>query len=164
MPSFVRLPLVASALVALAGCAADPAVPDLTYEVTVESTVVDGALATDCVSSGAVYTGTFDYGVFTDAELVEITVDDESFALGSRSGCSLSYTSAIWLEERASGDVRWLLRGQADYEGSAGGCSLADGLDWQGTETIEVIDSEDEAVAIGCTYQLSTSGKLVSGG
>jgi hypothetical protein len=163
MCSNARHPLVALALVVLVGCAADPAVPDLIYEVTVESTVDDGALATDCVTEGAVYSGTFSYGVFTDAERIELTVDDEVFALGSRSGCSLSYTSAIWLDERPGGEVRWLLRGEADYEGTAGGCSLPDGVDWQGTETIEVVDSEDESIAIGCTYQLTTSGSLVSG-
>lgn len=163
MSSVSRSSLFALALGVLGGCATDPAVPDLTYEVTVESTVVEGALATDCVAEAPAYSGTFSYGIFTDAERIELTVDDEVFALGSRSGCALSYTSAIWLDERPSGDVRWLLRGEADYEGTAGGCSLPDGVDWLGSETIEVVDSEDEAVPVGCTYQLSTSGSLTSG-
>lgn len=158
------LPLLLLAALGLAACGAEDAVPDLVYEVTVESVVEDGSLSTDCISEGRVYQQTFSYEIFVNEEEISLSVDGESFAIGSRSGCALSYTSAIWLEERPSGDLRWIIRGEADYEGAAGGCDLPDGVDWQGTEEVEVVESADESVPAGCTYQLQTTGTYVSGG
>ena len=44
-----------------------------------------------------------------------------------------------------------------------GSCGLGDDLQWEGTETIEVVESEDEDVPAGCTYELLTEG-TVNGG
>lgn len=147
----------------LVACGPEEAVPDLSYAVTVRSAVESDALVTDCVDEAAVFEKTFDYDLFFEGSNVEVRVDGESFAGGVREGCDLLYESSTWLEERGSGDVRWKLTGEAVYEGDAGGCDLAEGLDWYGTEVIEIVESEDESVPPGCTYEMVTEGTLQAG-
>ena len=138
--------------------------PDGTWKVRVQSLVADGSLVTDCVSTGEVFDKTFSYQLFFDGDLAEVEINGESFASGNRSGCSLSYQSAVWLEERNGGFVRWQISGETTYEGEAGGCGLPDGLDWEGTETITVVETDLEQYPVNCTYELTTEGTWVSGG
>ena len=67
----------------------------------------------------------------------------------------------MWLEESAEGDLRWQITGEATYQGQAGGCDLTDGLDWEGTEIIEVVESLDDNTPEGCTYLMTTEGVLI---
>ena len=155
-------------------CAEGEEVPaDGIWNITVSSAVVevDGgqALDTTCIGeeqTSRTYSDSFQYALFYDGEAVHIDVDGQSFAEGTRAGCGLTYESSIWLEDRPAGRVTWLVEGYARYRGEAGGCDneVEAGLDWQGTETIIVVDSEDEAVPVGCEYNLETSGTVVSGG
>jgi hypothetical protein len=157
-----------SAMLASA-CSGEEAVPDLVYTVNVTSAVdSDGQLSsgTTCIGEGetvAALDEDYTYELFFEGANVEVRVDGESFAAGVREGCDLVYESAVWLEERSSGDLRWRLNGEAIYEGAAGGCDLADGSDWSGSEVIEIVESEDEDVAEGCTYEMVTEGTLQAG-
>lgn len=155
----------------LVGCGGAEEVPaDGTWKVTVASIVTDaGTLDTTCVGEGdsaRTYQATFDYALFYDGDAVSIDIDGQSFAEGTRAGCNLSYESSVWLEERPTGLVTWRIVGDAAYHGAAGGCEnqVDDGKDWSGLETIEVVASEDESIPVGCTYNLSTVGTVVSGG
>jgi hypothetical protein len=139
-------------------------VPDGAWDVTVESRVVDNSLATDCVATGAVYSKKYRYELYFDGETAEVEIDGEAFARGSRSGCSLSYVSAIWLEEREEGDLRWQITGNSTYEGEISGCDLPENLDWQGDELIEIVESTVPGIPTGCTYEMVTRGTWVSGG
>jgi len=166
----MRTPSSAPALVAVvlsavlaSACAGEEAVPDLVYTVNVVSAVEGDQLVTTCVSEGAVLDESFTYELYFEGSNVEVRVDGESFAAGVREGCDLVYESAVWLEERGSGDLRWKLNGEAIYEGAAGGCDLADGSDWSGTEIIEVVESADDDVPEGCTYEMVTEGTLQAG-
>ncbi len=168
-PSPVVPVLVAAA--ALTGCKSDQTVEySAAYTVKVTSALTDdGALDTDCVDAGREFNQTFTYQLLFDAADVRIDIDGEGFATGTRSGCVLNYQSAVWLEDadaadaRYDGDVRWQITGTAVYEGATGGCDLDDGVDWLGTETIEVVESEDDSLPTGCTYALDTEGTFNGG-
>ncbi len=163
------LPAWAAVAAVSGGCGVPEEEPDGTWRVTVTSVVEDGRIATDCGEEGATfstYDQTFEYQLFVSEgdDGAELKIDGEGFATAQRQGCDLSYQSAVWLDERSTGLLRWQISGAATYQGAAGGCELPDGVDWKGTETITVVESEDPAIPSGCTYQLETEGVLTSGG
>jgi hypothetical protein len=138
----------------------DDPVAEGTWEV-----VVTG-VSTSCTQDNSGYEDTFDYQLFTDGADIELRIGEldggsEGFAMGVRSGCALQYQTAVWLEERDQGDLRWQITGEASYQGAGGGCDLTDGLDWEGTEIITVVESLDEDVVEDCTYMMMTEGVLV---
>lgn len=163
------LPVVLVAATVLGGCKTEEEVDySASYQVSVTSALTDdGALDTDCIDAGREFNQTFTYQLLFDAAEVRIDIDGEGFATGTRSGCVLNYQSAVWLEEAEDGDydgdVRWQITGSAIYEGATGGCDLDDGVDWEGTETIEIVESEDESIPAGCTYELDTVGTFNGG-
>jgi len=151
--------LLTPMLLALAvGCAKDDAEPpDGQWEVQVTG------IETNCTEASEGYQETYQYLLYYDGSATELRIEGpdgkpESFATGVRSGCRVSYESAVWLEDRPNGLLRWQLEGSADYQGTAGGCDIDEGYDWVGTETITVLDSEDEAVPVGCTYEMEVTG------
>lgn len=149
-------------------CSAEAEPPDLAYTVEVFTRVDDNAIVSDCITEGQTYRETFTYELFFEGSNLELKVGSggeaaEAFASGTRSGCELVYESAVWLEERPAGDLRWQLLGSAVNEGGSGGCDLTEGLDWEGTEVIEVVESDDPTVEEGCTYELVTEGTLKAG-
>lgn len=155
-------------VVLAAACSPETEPPDLAYTVDVFTRVDDNAIVSDCITEGQTYQQTFTYELFFEGSNLELKVGTgseptEAFASGTRSGCELGYESAVWLEERPAGDLRWQLVGSAVNEGGSGGCDLVEGLDWEGTEIIEVVESEDPSVVEGCTYELVTEGTLKAG-
>ena len=140
------------------GCGGkDEATPDGEWKVTVTG------VETDCTTSNQGYSEDFVYQLFFDGSDVNIEIDGESYAIGTRSGCALDYQSAIWLEERSTGALRWQIIGEAEVQGADGGCDLPEGLDWNGTETLTVLESEDPDVLAGCTYGMTVEGTLLGG-
>jgi hypothetical protein len=134
--------------------------PDDQWEVTVTG------IETNCTEATQGYQESFRYMLYNDGSATELRIEGpdgkpESFASGIRSGCRLNYESAVWLEDRAGGLLRWQLKGSAAYQTNVGGCDIEDGYDWVGTETITVVDSEDEAVPVGCTYEMEVTGTYV---
>jgi hypothetical protein len=167
--------LAAVAALTMVGCGGEDDVPpDGVWNLTISSNIVDdGAggqqIDTTCNDAGQAfrtYSDSFKYELFYDGDAVHIDVDGQSFADGTRAGCNLLYESSVWLEDRAGGQVTWYVEAGASYRGSAGGCDnqLEAGVDWEGYETIIVVESEDESVPVGCEYNLVTSGTVVSGG
>ena len=137
----------------LAGCGdSGQLTPDGEWQVTVTG------VETDCTTSTEGYQDTFVYQLFFDGSNVELRIDGEGFATGTRSGCDLSYESSVWLEEAEGGDYRWQIGGEATYEGAAGGCDLPEGVDWQGQETLTVLVSDNPDVPEGCRYVMDTQG------
>ena len=92
-----------------------------------------------------------------EAEEAQAEADKE------RAKADLAAQEARSIEERAAGDLRWQLLGSAVNEGGSGGCDLTEGLDWEGSEVIEVVESDDPTVEEGCTYELETEGTLKAG-
>jgi hypothetical protein len=147
-------------------CKADETVVfDAEYTVDVANALTDdGALDTNCVDAGQAVADTYTYGLVFESADVSIFIDGETFATGTRTGCQLNYQSAVWLEDdRDGGLLRWQITGSATYETGAGSCGLGDDIQWEGTETIEIIESEDEDVPAGCTYELLTEGTFNGG-
>lgn len=139
----------------LVACGPAPEEPDGSWTVTVTG------ISTDCTDSAEGYQKTFEYQIFygdEDASRAELKIDDEPFASGYIAGCTLEYQSAVWLEEVDGGSYRWQITGVAEQQTAAGGCDLPQDIDWYGTETLEVIDSENETVPAGCTYEMESEG------
>lgn len=131
--------------------------PDLSYDVTITGET------NGCTASTQGYRETLQYDVFFDPEephRLEIRVDDTPMALGSVTGCTINYATSTWLEERGDFTLQWSLEGKATYQSGGGGC-LDGEYDWEGEETITVVNSDDPEIVIGCTYAMSTLGLLV---
>ena len=72
----------------------------------------------------------------------------------------MQYKSAAYLEDSSDGRFTWDISGDADVQGAGGGC-VEDELDWKGTETLTVLESENPAIEIGCTYSMSVEGTFI---
>ena len=146
-------PLLCTAL--LAACGSPQPVPDGAWNVTVTG------VSTDCTTETSGYQKSFVYQIFydeTNLSRAEIDIEDEAFAVGTISGCNMTYESAVWLEEDSGGEFQWQITGGAEIQGAAGGCDIENDLDWNGTEVLEVVQSENPTVPEGCTYEMTVQG------
>jgi hypothetical protein len=106
-----------------------------------------------------------DYRLVYDNSSVALHVEEggESyqFASGTISGCDIEYESVVWGEAMDSGyGAKWQLLGDAVFRAGGDSCSLDD-LDWQGTETFEIVSTDDPDMLPGCTYVLNMEGSFV---
>ena len=157
---------VLATLPLVAACKADETLTfDAEYTVDVGNALTDdGKPDTNCIDAGRAVNESYVYGLVFDSADVGIYINGETFAAGTRTGCELSYQSAVWLEDdRPGGLLRWQITGNATYETGAGSCGLGEDIQWEGTETIEVVESEDPDVPAGCTYELLTVGTYNGG-
>jgi hypothetical protein len=152
-------------------CGPEEVPPDGAWNVTISSALNETETGIDSTCIGdneevATYQASYLYQLYYDGDAVSIDIDGQAFAEGIRTGCGLNYESAIWLEERPTGLVTWRIVGEASYRGAEGGCDerFEGGEDWNGMETIEVINSEDETIVPGCTYNLDVVGTWANGG
>lgn len=139
---------------ALSGCS-EPPLPGQYYDVSVE-------MATDGCNDQAVgYGEDFRYRlqVYDGTNQADVAIEGDTFATGSVSGCTISYDSVTWTEERDDGDIRWMLSGEAEVQPGDGSCGNPD--DWVGTETYRVLSSDDVDVAPGCEYVVNVRGSFV---
>lgn len=154
--------LILSAASLLLACIDNSRVPEgaLVYSVEVTGT------ADSCHTDGSMDNGwqdTFEYAVAFDASSADLYMDGQPFAAGTLSGCNLTYQSVvIGDDERAAGALKWQLTGSSKVETDASGDACVDGdTEWEGTETITVISSDDDAIEPGCTYTMSTVGDYI---
>ena len=108
----MRAALFALPLLPALACAPEDVPPDVVYNVTVKSEVDGDSLVTTCIAEGdqaPVFEQVFRYELYFSGSTVDLRIDGEGFAAGTRSGCDMEYESAVWLEERDAGDVRWSL-------------------------------------------------------
>ncbi len=116
----------------------------------------------DCTGGSAKYGDKLDYRVVFDGNDITLAVAKDEFATGGVNGCSISYDSVIWEDERAGFGLRWQIHGSATVNvGGGKSCQPGNGTDWDGVETFEVISSEDPDISPGCEYSLNLSGKYV---
>jgi hypothetical protein len=148
-----RTGAVVAALVMAVGCGGGEEVLDgYLFDVT-GLAVID-----DCNDPTVPYQETFEYRLSFDEANVVLSIGADDFATGRIAGCAITYDTAVWNAERASGDVKWQLSGEAVYRQGGDTCNLPAGMDWEGTETFSVVASEDPSIPVGCQYVLDTTG------
>jgi hypothetical protein len=103
----------------------------------------------------------FEYRVEFEGSNVTLSIGEDAFATGGISGCDINYRSVVWTDQPNGLDVRWQLVGDGTFRPGGDACNLDEGLDWLGTETFEIIGSEDPDVEVGCTYSLQMQGTFV---
>ena len=148
-------------LLLLLACKKESAVPEgaTTYEVTVVAT------ADECHEEDTyTFKETYTYQLALDGSTATVYIDEQQFAVGLISGCSLTYQTAIIGEEtEQDGSIKWQLFGAADLDAGDNAC-VPDEYDWKGTEYFEVVTSEDDTLEPGCEYKMETTGKIVKDG
>ena len=98
---------------------------------------------------------------FQGGAAVSLATEGAVFATGSIAGCSMSYQTGAWEEDRGQGVIRWELEGEANYRLGGSACEISDGLDWEGTETVTVLASEDPDIEAGCQVVMEATGTYV---
>ncbi len=154
------LPLL---LLPLAACEEDTLDPDsFNWEVTVTG-VEDLCNPTDPQG----FQQDFTYSLFFDGSITTITIGDENFASGIMSGCSLEYDTPVVGERRGDNEefwVKWQLTGEALLRQGGSSCDIDEGLDWQGEETFELVETDDPSLSVGCTYTMAVEGTYLGQG
>jgi hypothetical protein len=110
------------------------------------------------------YQETVTYSLFFDGSLTEIYIGQDAFAAGVMSGCSLEYDTPVVGERRGENGeywVKWQLVGEATLRQGGSSCDMTEGVDWEGTETFEVVETDDPNLQVGCTYTMSVVGTYV---
>ena len=150
-------------LIAFLACKEKPQ-PDNIWKVTVTGLGSVSGLGPECVDPEATegYQETFEYSLFYTGSFVEIKIGEDVFATGQQRGCFVEYESAVYLEDADTNPLRWRISGRADVQQAAGSCDLSEDYDWEGTEVLTVIDSENEAIEANCVYEMSVTGYLVN--
>lgn len=113
------------------------------------------------------YQETVTYSLFFDGSLTTIHIGQDSFAAGIMSGCSLEYDTPTVGERRGENEefwVKWQLTGEAVLRQGGSACDLTEGVDWEGIEVFEVVETDDPSLMVGCTYTMSVQGTYLGRG
>ncbi len=103
-----------------------------------------------------------DYRLEFDVQDLVVSVGDDQFATGVVQGCTISYETVVWPEEREDYAIAWKMTGSATItRGGTDGCGTDNGTDWAGEEVFTIITSEDPSLNPGCTYTVALSGAYV---
>lgn len=104
----------------------------------------------------------FVYRLEFDGSDVSVAIGPDVFATGQISGCNIAYQSVVWGEEKDGYTYRWRIDGDAIYrQGSGCDNQLEPTLDWFGTETFTILESDDPDIAPNCTYILDAEGEYL---
>ena len=112
-----------------------------------------------CNAQLAEFHDSFEYRLVEDASgAYTLFVGEVPFGTGSLFGCSFTYGSHTFTDERGGATfVRWAVAGEAQIAfGADAGCDSGDG--WNGKETVQVAESTDPDVPTGCSYVLEATG------
>lgn len=127
----------------------------------------DDALVDEChpdLAEVPGYQESFQYALALDGSKVTVYIGEDVFAVGSFSGCDLTYSTVVIGEETdADGPVKWQLTGTAMVDPSEGADCVEGDDDWAGTETFEIVSSEEDTLEPGCEYEMTTVGSRVDG-
>lgn len=174
-------------LTTLVSCGEEPLAEDA-YHWDVKVTGVDNT----CTESSDTYAESFVYSLQFTGSLTKLMIGTDSFATGTLRGCELDYESQVVGDQDR--DVQWMLSGHAVQRTGGDICDMADkveeeridagieddawtefqsnylgsndpaDIDWVGYETFEIVASEDESIAVGCTYTVFVAGTYRSNG
>lgn len=158
-------PAVRHALATLAcltiasGCTGEALVGNL-FEVNLR------ASENNCTTGGANTAETHEYRLVIDSLDVTLAIGEDEWAVGEIDGCRITYDSIVVTDLRNDQDgnqheIRWRITGEAEIDQRGGvSCIEEPGVDWIGTETIEVVRSQHPAVDPGCTYSFDVTGRF----
>lgn len=149
-------------LLALLACHPGTSVPEdaIWYAIDVAAESTTCALSEAEMAEG--YAESFEYAVAYDGSSATLYIDDNVFASGNVSGCNLAYQTVTVGQERDAGNLKWQIYGEARVNAASGGGCTENGGDWEGTEYFEIVESEDPAIEVGCTYNMTTTGSLTT--
>ncbi|TVQ91656.1 MAG: hypothetical protein EA397_08580 [Deltaproteobacteria bacterium] len=142
------------ALITLTSVACSESLDGFEWDVTLTA-IEDG-----CNPEPIGYQETLRYRIVFEGANARLHIGPNGFANGSLSGCSISYSSVTWGEEREDYTYRWVLSGQAAYRQSSGCDAQLPGpnIDWSGTETFTIVDTDDPDIPPGCEYVMEAEG------
>lgn len=149
--------LIPVAVLLSAGCSSEEVVG---HYWAITATGITNECTTEVPVEGEVI-AEFEYRIQYDGTNVEVAIGPDVFATGTANGCQLSYESIVWTEERDGMEVSWQIFGVAVAQQGGTACNVANGTDWQGTETFEVVTSQDPSIAPGCEYEMALEGKYL---
>lgn len=110
-----------------------------------------------CTGNGTNFAERQDYRVEYRGNEVTLAVADDVWATGFADGCTITYDTIIWTSIRDGFRIDWQLSGTASVDPD-GGTTCNPEVDWLGTETFLITNSEHPDVSPGCTYTLDVSG------
>ncbi|MBT3222440.1 MAG: hypothetical protein HN348_25490, partial [Proteobacteria bacterium] len=115
----------------------------------------------ECNDPTFAFQETFKYRLVFDGNDVVLAIGEDILASGTIAGCDINYESIIWEETRDEEiTVRWQLTGAASVFTGGDSCKMDD-TDWRGTETFEIVYSEDPDIAQGCEYEMELDGVYI---
>lgn len=157
-----RLLLLATLVLTACGGLPDP---DGAWAVTLASAESEDFSGCAEGESYAIIDDAFTYELYVDeTQTFDLRIDGTTFATGQYTdGCNIEYESPGYLDSFDEAEVQWQVTGTATVQGAAGGCPInAEGMDWEGVETIVVTRSESERLPAGCTRVVDVVGTFVT--
>lgn len=151
--------MVAGWLTIASGCAGDD-LPGNLFDVVLTGT------ENDCLSESTNRREEHQYRLVVDNLDVTIAIGEDEWATGEINGCRITYQSVVVTDVRNDSEgnqheIRWRIVGEAEIDQSGGASCIEDpGVDWTGTETIEVVRSLHPAVDPGCTFSFDVQGQF----
>ncbi len=139
-----------TALVPIAGCAAEE-LPGSYFDV--DRTGADNG----CTGDGTNFREQHDYRLERRGNEITLAVGDDVWATGLADGCTVTYKSVVWTSQREGFAIDWEVRGEAQVDPD-GGTVCDSELDWRGTETYFITNSEHPDVSPGCEYLVQVDG------
>lgn len=112
----------------------------------------------ECNEPDAVYEDTLEFLMDFEGSAATLALGPSVFATGTISGCTVTYQSVVWPDERDGHALRWRLEGSATWRPGGTACNLEEGVDWLGQETVTIVDSEHPDLEPGCRYTMQTEG------
>ncbi len=112
------------------------------------------------------YREDFTYALYYDGSSTTLKIEGDTFASGVVSGCTVTYESVETREDRGDGFVRWKLEGEALHQQDGASCGIeanAEGqqLDWTGTETFTLLETDLAGYDTPCSYTMTVEGTFV---
>lgn len=111
-----------------------------------------------CTGGGANFREQLPYRMDLRGNEVTLAVGPDVWATGIADGCEVSYRSIVWTSQREGFAIDWQVQGEALVDPDGGTICDAQ-LDWVGTETYLITNSEHPDVRPGCQYVVEVSGK-----
>lgn len=143
-------PYIGALVLGMTGCGPQP--HGFAWTVTLEM------FEDECNDPPAAYSERMQYLLDFVGSDVTIAEGLANWGTGTIAGCSLVYTSPVWIEDRDGATISWHIDGDALIRQGGDTCGLENGVDWQGIETITIDTSTDPEIPVGCRYFMTTTG------